>query len=343
MPNLTRRTMLAGGSVLAAASALPASAQVSQTRSLAGKTFLVTGTSSGFGRIGALHYARLGAKVFATMRNLPRPDAETLRQEAAREGLDLHILELDVLSEEHVANAVSDAQRRAGGALDVVVNNAGIVIGGPVEAHDIEAARLAFETNVFGVQRVTRAALPAMRARKAGLIVNVSSQQGRVIMPGGGLYSPTKFALEAMSEQLAYELAPHGVDVAIIQPGGFPTKVGANRARYQNALAARVPERHADGYPEMMAALRRIPQPLPPPQARQQISAEATSYLSADPLMVPQAIAEIAAMPAGHRPLRRAVHPGNKPQLEINRVSAESQLAWLGSGPYGVWVKAVHN
>ena len=343
MPNLTRRTMLAAGSALAAASVVPASAQPGPAPGLAGKTFLITGTSSGFGRLGALHYARLGAKVFATMRNLPRPEANSLRQEAEREKLDLHVLELDVLSDEQVASAVAEAERRAGGALDVVVNNAGIVIGGPVEVHDIEAARLAFETNVFGVHRVTRAALPAMRARRSGLIVNVSSQQGRVIMPGGGLYAPTKFALEAMSEQLAYELVPHGIDVVIIQPGGFPTKVGENRARYQNALAARVPERHAGGYPEMMAGLRRPPQPLPPPEARQQLPAEAAAYLRADPLMIPQAIAEIAAMPAGHRPLRRAVHPGSKPQLEINRVSAESQLAWLGSGQYGPWVKAVHD
>jgi NAD(P)-dependent dehydrogenase (short-subunit alcohol dehydrogenase family) len=343
MPNLTRRSMLAAGSALAAVSAVSASAQQDPARSLTGKTFLVTGTSSGFGRLGALHYARLGASVFATMRNLPRPEADSLRQEAAREKLDLHILELDVLSDEQVASAVAEAERRAGGALDVVVNNAGIVIGGPVEAHDMEATRLAFDTNVFGVQRVIRAALPAMRARKAGLIVNVSSQQGRVIMPAGGLYAPTKFALEALSEQLAYELVPHGIDVAIIQPGGFPTRVGENRARYQNALAARVPERHAAGYPEMIAALRRPPQPLPPPEARQQLSGEAAAYLLADPLMVPQAIAEIAAMPAGRRPLRRAVHPGNKPQLEINRVAAESQVAWLGSGPYGPWVRAVHD
>jgi NAD(P)-dependent dehydrogenase (short-subunit alcohol dehydrogenase family) len=335
--------MLAAGSALAAATTIPASAQPRRGQSLGGKTFLITGTSSGFGRIGALHYARLGAKVFATMRNLPRPEADSLRQEAAREKLELHVLELDVLSEDQVGRAVAEAERRAGGALDVVVNNAGIVIGGPVEAHDVEAARLQFDTNVFGVQRVTRAALPAMRARKAGLIINVSSQQGRVIMPGGGLYAPTKFALEAMSEQLAYELVPHGIDVVIIQPGGFPTKVGENRARYQNELAARVPERHADGYPEMMAALRPPPQPLPPPQARQQLPPEAAAYLKADPLMVPQAIAEVAGMPPGRRPLRRAVHPGIKPQLEINRVAAESQLAWLGNGPYGPWVKAVHD
>jgi len=328
---------------MAAASALPARAMADAQKPLAGKTFLVTGTSSGFGRVGALHYARLGAKVFATMRNVPRPEASALLEEARREGLDLEILELDVTSDEQARSAVREAEQRSGGVLDVLVNNAGVVIGGPVEAHDMEAARLAFETNVFGVQRVTRAALPAMRARKGGLIVNVSSQQGRVVMPGGGLYSATKFALEAMSEQMAYELAPHGIDVAIIQPGGFPTKVGENRARYQNALAQRVPEQHADGYPEMMAALRRPPQPLPSPAAASKASPESAAYLRADPLMVPQAIAEIAAMPAGKRPLRRAVHPGNKPQLEINRVSAESQLAWLGDGPHGVWVKAVHD
>ena len=107
--------------------------------------------------------------------------------------------------------------------------------------------------------RTARAVLPAMRQRKSGLIVNVSSQQGRVIMPGMGVYAATKFAVEAMSEQLAYELAPHGIEVLIIQPGGFPTNVGANRARYNRELAARAGARHAAGYPQIMAGMSASP------------------------------------------------------------------------------------
>ncbi|RZK03495.1 MAG: SDR family oxidoreductase [Novosphingobium sp.] len=331
MPEITRRSLLAASGALAATAAVPGAAQAAKP--LAGRSFLVTGTSSGFGNVGALHYARLGARVFATMRNLPRPEGEALLKIARDEKLDLHVLPLDVLSEDSVNAAIAEAEKRNGGPLDVLVNNAGINIAGPVEVQDLEATRLTFDTNVFGLQRTMRAVLPGMRRRKAGLIFNVSSQQGRIIMPAGGLYSSTKFAVEAMSEQIAYELAPHGIEVVIIEPGGFPTGIGRNRARYTAALAARADEKHKAGYPELVAQMSRMPgggaapAVLPPGLP--------------DPIEVPKAIAEIAALPAGTRPLRRPVHPGNKPQLEINRVSAETQRGLLEKSPYAAWGKAV--
>lgn len=341
MPEFTRRHLLAGSGALAAAAAAaaatPSFAQGAVDspagKSLAGKSFLVTGASSGFGRLGALLYARQGARVFATMRGLPRPEAEDLRKIARDEKLDLHVLALDVTSDDQVAAAVAKAEKINGGPLDVLVNNAGINIAGPVEVQDLQATRLTFDTNVYGIQRMMRAVLPGMRSRKSGLIFNVSSQQGRIIMPAGGLYSATKFAVEAMSEQIAYELAPHGIEVVIIEPGGFPTAIGRNRARYTAELAARADEKHKAGYPELVAQMSRMPgggaapAALPPGLP--------------DPIEVPRAIAEIAAMPAGSRPLRRPVHPGNKPQLEINRVSAETQRGLLASSPYAAWGKAV--
>jgi NAD(P)-dependent dehydrogenase (short-subunit alcohol dehydrogenase family) len=332
MPTIDRRSMLAGSVALAAVAAVPAAGQSPNSKLLAGKAILITGTSSGFGRLGALLYARQGAKVFATMRGLPRPEADELKKIAADEKLDLTVMPLDVLSDEQVASTIAAAEKQAGGALDILVNNAGVVIGGPIELQDIEAMRLAFDTNVFGYQRTARAVLPAMRKRKSGLIVNVSSQQGRVIMPGMGVYAPTKFAVEALSEQMAYEVAPHGIEVLIIQPGGFPTNVGANRARYTKQVADRAEPIHAAGYPEMMASMSRTPPPS---------SGQASALSGIDPNDVPRAIAEIAAMPAGQRPLRRPVHPGNKPQLEINRVSRETQLTLLGGGPYAEWARAV--
>jgi NAD(P)-dependent dehydrogenase (short-subunit alcohol dehydrogenase family) len=327
MTELSRRTLLAGTTALAAAGAAPTLGENAAGPALKGKSILITGCSSGFGYVGALHYARLGARVFATMRNLPRPEAEQLRAVAKVEKLDITILPLDVLSDEQVATTVAEAERLAGGALDVVINNAGIGITGPVEFQDLAATKLAFDTNVFGAQRVIRAVLPAMRGKKAGLIVNISSQLGRVIVPGGGHYSATKFALEALSEQLAYELAPKGIEVCVIEPGGYPTKVWVNRNRYNQELKARIDPERATGYPEMFKAM----------------GTETGSGRSADPLDVPAAIAAIAAMPAGTRPLRRAVHPGNKPQEAINKVSAETQLAWLGNSPFGTWIKAVHD
>ncbi|MEY4237685.1 MAG: hypothetical protein RL339_286 [Pseudomonadota bacterium] len=329
MTKLSRRNLIgASAASLASAAMLPTSkARASDTPLLKGKSILVTGASSGFGYAGALLYARLGAKVFATMRNLPRPEATELAAAAKTERLDVTILPLDVTKDDQVLKAVREAERLAGGGLDVVINNAGIGQSGPIEVQDMAAMQLAFDTNVMGVQRVQRAVLPAMRARKSGLIVNISSQLGRVITPSGGPYSATKFALEALSEQLAYELAPHGVEVCIIQPGGYPTKVWSNRNRYNQELKARIDPERIKGYADLVARM----------------GSETGGGRNADVLDVPRAIAEIAALPAGRRPLRRAVHPGPKPQEAINRIAAETQVNWLGNSAFGPWIKAVHD
>lgn len=334
MPPITRRALLASAIATSALSMMPArSLNAATTPDLSGRSVLITGSSSGFGRLGAEYYARRGAKVFATMRNLPRSEADELWQLASQEKLDLHVIEIDVLDDAQVAAGVAEAERINGGALDILINNAGIVIGGPVEVHDLEATRLHFDTNVFGYQRLIRAVLPGMRARKSGLVINISSQMGRVMMPGMGLYSATKFAVESMSEQLAYELVPHGIEVVIIQPGGYPTEVGENRAKYNNALYKRAEAAHKDGYPLLVEPMASKPQALPaqlPPG-------------SPDPMDVPRNIAEIIAMPAGSRPLRHPVYPGFKPQLEINRVCTEAQLNLLGRPPLSEWAKAVHS
>lgn len=323
-----RRELIAGAAALtAAAPALLHAATPTGAPSLKGRTILITGASSGFGRVGALHYARLGAKVIATMRGLPRPEAETLAAEAAKEKLDLHVVEIDVTSDASVAAGTAKALEIAGGRIDTLVNNAGIGITGPVEVQDMAATQLIFDTNVLGIQRMQLALLPQMRAAKSGQIFNISSQLGRVIVPGGGHYSATKFAVEAMSEQLAYELVPHGIEVTIIQPGGYPTNVWVNRNAYTGALRERTD-------PALLAAYEPFTRGM---------GTEDGSGRSADPLDIPRAIAETMAMPAGKRPLRRAVHPGNKPQEPINRVSAEVQLAWLGGGPLGPLIKAVHD
>lgn len=321
-----RRQLIAGAAALTAAT--PALLRAATPApSLNGRTVLITGCSSGFGRIGALLYASLGAKVIATMRNMPRPEAESLATEAAKDGLDLHIVEIDVTDDASVAAGTAKALELAGGRIDTLVNNAGIGITGPVEVQDMEATRLIFETNLLGIHRMVRALLPQMRAAKSGQIFNISSQLGRVIVPGGGHYSATKFAVEALSEQLAYELVPHGIDVTIIQPGGYPTKVWVNRNIYTGALKERSDPALLDAYAPFTRGM----------------GTEDGSGRSADPADVPHAIAGIMAMPAGKRPLRRAVHPGSKPQEAINRVSAEVQLAWLGGGGLGPLVKAVHD
>ena len=328
LPKLDRRQILALGAGVAAAAGQTAFAQTAETAEdapdLSGTSILVTGASSGFGRLGVEYYARLGAKVFATMRNVPRPEADELRDLASSDGLDLSVIEIDVTSDEQVEAGVAEALAANDGKLDVLINNAGISVGGPIEIQDMDATALTFNTNVYGCHRMARAALPSMRANGGGQIFNISSQLGRLVIPGFGMYSATKFALEAMSEQMAYELVPHGVDVTIIQPGGYPTRIWANNNTNSAPLKDRTSEDLLSAYPELTAGM-----------------GERTGGGSSDPMDIPRAIAEIIAMPKGTRPLRKAVHPVARPQEGINDVSAQTQVAMLGASPLGPWIKDV--
>ncbi|MEE2930252.1 MAG: SDR family oxidoreductase [Pseudomonadota bacterium] len=326
--NLDRRQMLALGVGAAAVASQAATAQTetseAATPDLSGKSILITGASSGFGRLGAEHYARLGAKVFATMRNVPRLEADELRDLASSDSLDISVIEIDVTSDEQIEAGVAEALAANDGKLDVLINNAGISFGGPVEVQDMAATELIFDTNVYGCHRMARAALPSMRAHGDGMIFNVSSQLGRLVIPGFGLYSASKFALEAMSEQMAYELVPHGVDVTIIQPGGYPTRIWANNNSNSGPLKERTSEDLLAAYPALTAGM-----------------GERTGGGTTDPMDVPRNIAEIIAMPKGTRPLRRAVHPVARPQETINTVSAQTQIAMLGESQLGPWIKDV--
>ncbi len=329
MSPINRRTLLAGAAATGALAATASFAMedvVKPIPDLSGTSVLITGCSSGFGRLAAESFALGGAKVFATMRNLPRPEADELRSFASENALDITVIEIDVTSDDQVASGVAQALDANAGALDVLINNAGISYGGPVEIQDMDATRHMFETNVFGPHRMTRAVLPAMRAAKSGLIINVSSQLGRVIAPAYGQYSPTKFALEAMSEALAYELVPHGVEVTVIEPGGYPTKIWQNANANALRLLERADQKHLDGYTALIERL-----------------GQRTGGGSTDPMDVPKAMAEVIAMPPGTRPLRRPVHPGFKPQVPLNELAAKVQTEWLGGSGYGPWIKAVHN
>jgi len=198
-------------------------------------------------------------------------------------------------------------------------------IAGPIEAQDMEATQLIFDTNVYGAQRMARAVLPSMRANKGGYIFNITSQLGRVIIPGFGQYSPTKFALEAMSEQMAYEVAPHGIDVTIIQPGGYPTRIWYNQNAPSAALKSRLSQNVIDAYPAFTAGMGK----------REAGGGES------DPMDIPRAIAGAIAKPQGSRPLRIALHPIARPQEAINKISADAQLQVLGNSPLGPIIKGV--
>ena len=184
---------------------------------------LVTGCSSGLGRLVALQLARRGDRVYATMRNAER--GKELHDEAAVDGLDLEVLELDVTSDESVRDAVARVLEREG-TVDVVVNNAGIGHLGSVELLADQLIRDTFETNVFGPLRVLRAVLPTMRAKGSGTVVNVSSCAGRVAgFAIHGSYMASKHALSVLSDALAMEVKPLGIRVVSIEPGFFRTPI----------------------------------------------------------------------------------------------------------------------
>lgn len=178
---------------------------------------LVTGSSRGFGRLICEHLAASGHRVYASMRATGGPGA------ALAETCEL--VELDVSDGDSVQRAVKRIVDREG-RLDVVVNNAGYVLWGPIEETPIEEIQREFDVNVFGALRVARAAAPVMRQQGSGVVVQLSSISGRVVAgPFWGHYAASKFALEAFSEALAYELRPFGIRVVLVEPGSYDTTI----------------------------------------------------------------------------------------------------------------------
>jgi NAD(P)-dependent dehydrogenase (short-subunit alcohol dehydrogenase family) len=181
------------------------------------KAVLLTGCSSGIGRATALRLARSGWSVYASARRL---QAIADLQDAG-----CHTLALDVTDEQSMRAAV-DTVEQAEGAVGVLVNNAGYSQSGAIETVPLDAVRRQFETNVFGLVRLTQMVLPRMRSQRFGKIVNLGSVGGRVVFPGGGQYHATKHALEAISDALRFELRGFGIDVILLEPGLITTEFG---------------------------------------------------------------------------------------------------------------------
>ena len=256
------------------------------------RTVVVTGCSSGFGELIARTLAASGYRVFATMRDMQSrnaPAAQALRDWATQRAALLEVLELDVTSDTSVERAINDVVSRASG-IDVLVNNAGIAATGPLEAFSMAQVETLFGLNAFGPLRASNAVLPTMRAQGSGLIVFVTSTLGRVLPRRGGLYASTKWALEGLAESLHYEVARFGIDVAILEPGSFPTQAvaKATRAERQEVVQAYA-----------VAA---------PPQAPTQPTSRGPHELP-HPQEVAEAIKQLIEMSAGERPLRTVVGP----------------------------------
>jgi NAD(P)-dependent dehydrogenase (short-subunit alcohol dehydrogenase family) len=232
------------------------------------KIILITGCSSGFGMLAAARLASRGHQVIATMRDLNRQ--AVLLSELNARGAEADILQMDVTDPFSIQEAVRYAGEKYG-YIDILINNAGIVIGGMFEDLTQNEIRSVMETNFFGVQNVCRAVIPMMRGRQSGKIINLSSVSGFYGSPGFGAYNASKWALEGFSESLYYELKFFGIDVVLVEPAAYKTKIFGENTRlarnFENDkspyyrisefLKKRVDEGIADNHrdPEEVAAL----------------------------------------------------------------------------------------
>ena len=204
------------------------------------KVALVTGSSSGIGFETALLLSKSGFHTYASMRNLEK--SKNITEIVNTENLPLRVIQLDVNDDISVKNAINKIIAE-NGRIDVLINNAGYGLFSPIEDITLDQVKEQFETNLFGVVRVTKEVLPIMRKQRKGIIVNVSSGAGRVAIPVSSAYVATKFALEGLSESMRYELKEFGINIIIIEPGVIRTnfvenmKTAGTRSRSESPYA----------------------------------------------------------------------------------------------------------
>src|SRR5689334_8572647 len=271
---------------------------------------LITGTSSGFGRLIAETLARKKFHVFATMRNTKARNAAAAREleELAQQAsLNLQVLELDVTQDSSVEQAVNEVVAKCG-RIDVLVNNAGYGIMDLSETVTVAQAQRQLDVNFFGVLRMNRAVLPVMKRQGSGLLLHVSSGGGRLAIPGMGLYCASKFAMEALAETYRYELASQGIDSVIIEPGPYATPIA-------DKLETGEDEQRRAGYGEMANV---------PASVLQKIRKS-----RANPQEIADKVLQIIETPAGQRKLRYRVGPGGPGVERINALTDEIQAELL--------------
>jgi len=204
-------------------------------------TVLITGTSTGFGRVTPELLAARGWRVFAAMRDLKRKDPPERALKDAGLSERVTFVQLDVTDPASIEAAVATVLSKTGNTLDAVVHNAGIAVAGVLEDLPDADIRRVIETNFFGVLKLTRALLPIFRAQGRGRIVLLSSQAALAGQPGNSMYCASKWALEGWAESLAYEVDPFGIDVVLIEPGPYRTEIWNNTKWVVPAESAYLP------------------------------------------------------------------------------------------------------
>lgn len=282
------------------------------------KKVLITGCSSGFGNMSAKYLAKKQFHVYATMRSTYGKNAKVaqeLKDFAKANNLKLEVLDMDVTSDESVNSAMSKVPE-----IDVLINNAGLGFGGPIEAFSSQQCLDQLDLNIVGTLRTAKAALPKMRKRHSGLIIQVSSVAGRGAFPGFGVYHASKWGLEGLSESMRYELAPLGIDVAIVEPGPFDTNF------FGNMIPAK-DEEIASAYSHVSEFFEGF--------GKQANAMFEDDNAPTDPMIVVKIFENLINLPTGARPLRTiagldfgfqelndAVEPIRKKSLESMGLSA---------------------
>lgn len=271
------------------------------------KIVLITGTNSGFGWLTAHSVAASGHQVYATMRDTKGKNAEKAKTLSAVNNIT--VLDVTLTDDDSVKQAIDTIINKEG-TIDVLVNNAGFSMNGVAESFTTADVQAIFDVNVFAPWRLIRQVLPAMRKKSDGLIINITSGFGRVSFPFATVYSASKFGLEGLSEGLHYELKRLGVDVAIVQPGAFPTEMNQ---KTQLASDVAVSENYgaiADIPNKMVGALTQLIQNANP-----------------DPQDVADAIVKLINTEKGKRPLRTVVDPITGKYIKAVNDSIEPQFA----------------
>lgn len=271
------------------------------------KIVLITGTNSGFGWLTAHSVAALGHKVYATMRDTQGRNADKAAALSAVENVT--VMDVTLTDDESVKQAVNTILEKEG-TIDVLVNNAGYAMGGVAESFTVVDVHTTFDINVYAPWRLMKQVLPTMRKQSDGLIINVTSGFGRVSFPFATMYAASKFALEGMSEGLHYEVKRLGIDVAIVEPGAFPTEMQQknNPASDQGVF---------EGY----GAITDIPNKMVAA-----LGAEMQSK-KPSPQDVADAIVKLIDTEKGTRPLRTVIDPITGQYIEAANQAVAEQFA----------------
>jgi len=271
------------------------------------KIVLITGTNSGFGWLATKSLADSGHTVYATIRDTKGKNADKTRELEQIENVT--VLDVSLTDEESVKNAV-DTVINNEGRIDVLVNNAGAGMFGVAESATVEDLQRMLEVNAVAPWRLMKLTLPYMRKQSDGLIINISSGWGRFSAPFSAIYAASKFALEALSEGLHYEVRHLGVDVAIIQPGAFPTEMSQKVQFGSDASVSDEYKTLAELPNKMGAAIGKM--------------FEATDP---NPQEVADAIVNLVNSPKGHRPLRTNVDRATGHMVEAANRAVEAEYA----------------